>query len=497
MTLRSTVDTQTLLTLARSRGDYFTDLGGDPFAELSEGAGGHVLGLRSESFRVWLDRVCYEQTGALPAPETRREVLSLLEGMARFEAPPRPVHVRLAEHEGAVHLDLGGPGRHVVRVDAAGWRIEERSTVAFFRPRSQKPIPRPEPGGSLHALTDLFPQLSLPASRLVVGWMVGALRPAGPYPILILQGERGSGKSSLARAIKLLLDASKAPLRAMPKGERDLLIGSMHAWVGVYDNLGPLSAATSDAFCRISTGGGLGTRKLFTDQDESVLDLCRPVILTGIEELATRPDLCERAVVIRLPHLPGRARRDEASLARHFDSAAPGLLGVLLDGVSAALAGWPREEGAPLPRMADFARWVSAAEPALGWEKGTFLDTYARHRSEADLDALEHDAVAPLVLRLPGLAASGRWRGTATEMWLALTSLAERAGPRPTGWPKSPSKLTGHLRNVAPLLRAHGVEVASERTSSSRVLVVMHRRAPRSSPANRMKTGGYDDSVRQ
>jgi hypothetical protein len=82
-------------------------------------------------------------------------------------------------------------------------------------------------------------------------------------------------------------------------------------------------------------------------------------------------------------------------------------------------------------------------------------------------------------------------------MWLALTSLAERAGPRPTGWPKSPSKLTGHLRNVAPLLRAHGVEVASERTSSSRVLVVMHRRAPRSSPANRMKTGGYDDSVRQ
>lgn len=464
-----------LLPLVRARAAFFTDTYGEPHAELCAADGGHVLRLRSDAFRAWVDRAWYERTSDLAPPEERRRVLSLLEGIARYEGPRRDVHVRLAEHEGAVYLDLGGPGRHVARVDGTGWRIEERSPVAFARPPSLLPIARPAAGGSIDSLHDLFPGLSRSAFRLVAGWLVGALRPKGPYPILILSGERGSGKSTLARMLKLLVDASKAPLRSMPKGERDLAIATSRSWVGVYDNLAPLGAPMSDALCRISTGGGLGTRKLFTDLDEVVLELSRPLVLTGIEDVATRPDLCERAIVVKLPPVPPEGRRDEGSLLRRFEAVAPGLLGALLDGVSAALADSRREGPERLPRMADFARWVSLAEPALGWEPGSFVRTYERHRSDSDLDAIEHDPVAPLVLRLPGLAESGRWAGTATEMWIALTHLAERSGPKPAGWPRAPNKITGHLRTAAPLLRARGVEIGTERTSTSRALVVTRR----------------------
>ncbi len=250
-----------------------------------------MLRLRSDAFRAWVDRAWYERTSDVAPPAERRRALLLLEGVARYEGPRRDVHVRLAEHEGSVYLDLGGPGRQVARVDGTGWRIDERSPVAFARPPSLLPIPRPVEGGSIDWLHDLFPRLSPLAFRLVAGWLMGALRPKGPYPILILSGERGSGKSTLARMLKLLVDASRAPLRAMPKGERDLAIATTRSWMGVYDNLAPLSTSMSDALCRISTGGGLATRRLFTDHDEIVLELSRPLILTGIEDLATRPDL--------------------------------------------------------------------------------------------------------------------------------------------------------------------------------------------------------------
>src|ERR1019366_8799618 len=158
-------------------------------------------------------------------------------------------------------------------------------------------------------------------------------------------------------------------------------------------NLAPLATPASDALCRVSTGGGLGTRKLFTDQDEVVLDYCRPIVLTGIEEIVTRPDLAERAIVLRLPPVPAGGRREEAALLHDLEAIAPRVLGALLDGVVASLADRGEARAGALPRMADFARWVSAAEARLGWPPGSFLRAYETNRADCDLDALEHDPV--------------------------------------------------------------------------------------------------------
>jgi hypothetical protein len=85
--------------------------------------------VRSGSFRAWLDRTGYETLGALPTADARGKILSVLEGVARFEASPRNVRVRLAEHDaepGAVYFDLGGPGRDAVRV------VEEAALLRDF-----------------------------------------------------------------------------------------------------------------------------------------------------------------------------------------------------------------------------------------------------------------------------------------------------------------------------------------------------------------------------
>ena len=113
--------TDACLELLHSRASFFADPCGEPYAELSAEAGRDVLRLRSGAFRAWLDRVAFEHTGSVPSPQTKREALSVLVATARYKTPPRAVHVRLAEHEGALYLDLGGPERDVVRIDGAEW----------------------------------------------------------------------------------------------------------------------------------------------------------------------------------------------------------------------------------------------------------------------------------------------------------------------------------------------------------------------------------------
>lgn len=73
--------------------------------------------------------------------------------------------------------------------------------------------------------------------RLLVGWLVGALSPGGPYPLLVLQGEQGSAKSTTVRVLRSVTDPAVEPLRAPPRGKRDLAIAASGNWVPVLDNL--------------------------------------------------------------------------------------------------------------------------------------------------------------------------------------------------------------------------------------------------------------------
>src|SRR5262249_35868902 len=153
----------------------------------------------------------------------------------------------------------------------------------------------------------------------------------------------------------------------------------------------------SDALCTLATGGGFATRELYTDADEKLFDAVRPVVLNGIEDLATRGDLLDRAINLTLPQIPDERRGDEDDLWRQFEESRPRLLGALLDAVSTALRNRPHVKLAHKPRMADFACWVVAAEPALGWPEGAFLRAYNDNRAAANALALEASVVAPAI----------------------------------------------------------------------------------------------------
>src|SRR4029450_10868220 len=125
---------------------------------------------------------------------------------------------------------------------------------------------------------------------------------------------QGSAKSTFSAMLRALLDPNTAPLRALPREDRDLFIAATNGHGLVFETGSGLRKGISDTLCRLASGGGFAIRQLYTDQDEVLFDATRPVILNGIEEIVTRPDLADRALFLTLDPIPEKCRRPEAEL---------------------------------------------------------------------------------------------------------------------------------------------------------------------------------------
>jgi hypothetical protein len=451
--------------------------------------GGHheTWPLRTKNFRHWLARLFYESTGKAAGGQALQDALNLLEARALYDGSEQPLFIRIAQMHETVYLDLADEHWRVVEISADGWRVLETSPVKFRRSRGMLPLPDPIPGGSIE---ELRPLLNLHGKRpgdwvLIKGWLIAALRPRGPFPVLFIHGEQGSAKSTMQRQLRMLIDPNSAPLRAEPRDGRDLVIAANNSWVLALDNLSYLQPWLSDAICRLATGGGFSTRELYTDAEEIIFDATRPVMLTGIEELATRSDLLDRSIMLYLPEILDSKRRSEKQLWQEFHDAQPRILGALLDAVSTAIRELPSVNLPKRPRMADFAEWAVAAESALCISKGAFLSAYCGNREAAHDLVLEGSSVADAVRKL---GAQGDFEGTPTELLTELTKLVSEETRKHTEWPRNARVLSNKLRRLIPNLRAVGVIVQFTRGKARTVAI----RA-----ASRNKNGSDDGDVSQ
>ena len=196
---------------------------------------------------------------------------------------------------------------------------------------------------------------------------------------------------------------------------------------------------------------------MYTNDDEIVFESQRAQVLNGIDDIATRADLRDRALVINLPVIPKKERKDEESILNKFNDISPSILGGLLDGVSAALKNIKSVHLESLPRMADFAKWVTAAEPGLDWSPESFMDAYQKNRSSSIEIGLENDALAQAVIDL--IQNAGDWMGTSTELLEVLEHQVPEKIVRSKQWPQAANQLSKRLNRLAPVLREVGINV--------------------------------------
>ena len=433
---------------------------GAAFADLMIDSHRETWPLRSKRFRAWLRQQYYERTWGAPAPSAISTALNVLEAQAQFDGPERQVSVRVAELDGLIYLDLADEFWRCVEIGPGGWRIADAVPVRFRRAAGMLALPLPARGGSIMELRR-FVNLPDPDDFvLVVAWLLGALRAGGPFPLLAISGEQGSAKTVLSKMLRALVDPSVAPVRALPREDRELFIAANNGHVLAFDNLTGLSPWLSDTLCRLASGGAFAVRQLYTDQDEVLFTAARPVILNGIEDMITRPDLADRAIILTLGPITEAQRRPENLLWREFEMARPNILGALLDAAAHGLQALPGVRLERLPRMADFALWVTACENAR-WSPVSFEDAYWGNRRSAVENVIDADPVAAWVRDL--MADRTTWQGTATDLLRTGVeahgnAIAGKAAA-PARWPRNPRALAGRLRRAQTFLRAFGIEI--------------------------------------
>ena len=436
--------------------ELFHDADSTCYAIIKKQTHREVWPIQSRAFKNWLSHEYFvlSQQGARGAAIT--DALATVEARAQHQSKQREVFQRVAWLGDRIVIDLADDAWRVVEVDAKGWRILDRSPVMFTRRSGMAPLPAPVTG----RLTDIVDFINVKPEDvpLVVGWLLMASRGRGPYPIIILNGEQGTGKSTTTRVLRSGIDPSTVPLRGLTRDVRDLLVTAANNHVIVSDNLSGLSAELSDVFCRLSTGGGFAERQLYTNREEVLVNIQRPIILNGIDEVASRGDLMERSLIIHLPLIKETAREPESAFWKRFGDALPGIIGGLCDALSCAIRNQHTVRLERKPRMADFALWVTAAEPALGWKPGAFMESYKANLDSGVEVALEASPFGEALLKY--MAGNRKtWEGTATDLLNDLERTAHDRAVRSQSWPKSGKGAASALRRLSPLFRRIGITI--------------------------------------
>ena len=241
------------------------------------------------------------------------------------------------DSEANFYLDLGDHAGNAVKISANGWAVIQEPNIHFKRPRGQLALPIPSHEGSIELLRE-FVNVTESDFHLLIAWMAFAWRPVGPYPVLVVHGNRGTAKTTLVNVIRELIDPQTAPHLAEPRSTEALMVTALNGWLLAYDNLSGLPNWLSDSLCRLATGGGFATRALYLNEERNVIFAERPIILSGIDEFVRKGDLADRGVFLHLPMIIPGSRREREEFWRAFRELQPRIFGGLLDAVALGLA---------------------------------------------------------------------------------------------------------------------------------------------------------------
>jgi len=427
-----------------------------------------------------------------PSATALADALTVIEAKAE-ERDPEPVALRVArDGQNNIVIDLGTADGSCVVVRPGCWEIVSSSPVLFRRTALVGAMPRPRSNGSLDGLRNLL-NVDEDGWWLAVGWMIAALIPEIPHPVLAVMGLQGAAKTTALTMLVRMVDPSQAPTRSAPRDIKGWASAGKNSWVIALENISNIPAWFSDALCRAVTGDAIIDRQLYTDDDVSVVAFRRVIALNGIDAGELAGDLADRMVTLELARITPDKRRPETEVWADFQETYASAFGALLDLLAKVIEKLPDIKLAEMPRMADFARVLAAIDEIQGWNS---TDAYRHAIADTQETVVDSDpfaiAVKDLVMHE---GASGKWTGTPTELFDALMPMVDGKPKPPKGWPASLKAMTGRLKRVLPSLDVVGVGVEfsreSDRARTRKVSIVAkdptdteHGRGDPSEPSN-------------
>jgi len=435
--------------------------------------------VRSTRFKTWISNELWKQEKKAISTETINTVLNLMEAKACFEGRKYTLHNRVARYEGAIWYDLGN--WKAVKVTRSGWKIVGDPPILFKRYPHQKEQVLPQHTAGVAELDDIFKFVTITnegKKLLYKANLISSFVPDIPHPIDILVGDTGTAKTTRSRIKKELVDPSHLDTQTVPTNQREFIQMADHNWFFTLDNLTSLPNWLSDGLCRVSTGDGFSKRRLYTDDEDFIYKYKRCACITGINLVATKPDLLDRSIIYELEPIPEDKRKTEKKFWEDFNGVKARILGACFTLLSKAMNDYETVALAGVPRMADFATWGCAVAKALGRTEEDFLEAYQSNIKVQNQEAIEASPVATLIialiLRQEEREGRRQWDGSPTELLSELKGIADGIGIdiKDKRFPKDPNWLWRHIKEVRTNLMAVGIKVSRNDTATERRITI-------------------------
>ncbi len=294
------------------------------------------------------------------------------------------VYVRTAGTlRSGIEYDLQSADLKSVKITSNDWQLSEKKKK-FVAGRNSLPQVTP-----IHTcktpLDTLRPYVNLSgdAYLLFVIWIVQAFS-RGNHPILLIVADKGSGKSTLSKMIKKIIDPANFDVTTISDNKDDLRVLLNGSLVCCLDNASEITNAVSDLFCGAVTGTTMIKRSLYTNDDISVSTLHNILVINGIGVLPKRNDLAERMLILNLQKLSADRLKLETDLWESFENDLPMILGSIFSTLSKAMLEIQAMKAKKLHRMADSFFEMIAIAKALDISEEEFRRIYDKNKNELE-----------------------------------------------------------------------------------------------------------------
>lgn len=417
-----------------------------------------VIPLDSRKFKAWISHQLYEAEGKAPSEEALKAANNVLKAQT-FAKDKIELFNRVAKKDGAFWFDLGN-GK-AARTTACGWEVVA-AQIMFRRYGHQLPQVEPQKNGDAARIFE-FLNIREDQRLLFLTYLTTIFVPDMNHPILSVYGAQGSGKTFMLKILKELCDPSSIEVLIGTTDRRELVQMTVHNHVVPFDNMGSLPGWLSDFMSQAVTGAGHLKRALYTDDDDIIYKVKRVFLVNGINQLISKPDLMDRALVVELQRITSTKCRGETELWQAFMEAKPGILGGIFDILSKAMALRPTIKLQHHPRMADFASWGNAIAEAIRGAGDEFLRDYAINRGIQNEEIVQNNSLALAVIRK--MDQDPIWETTIGDAFRELKNMiypdeGTRRTPIPrddTSFPKTPRSLRRHLARIKSTLEDNGI----------------------------------------